>query len=109
LTPDLIFKILGDRWLKLVVSVLLLAALAYQVSLVVWQLVPSPQASMDQQTMPQARNSDATDTSANFQQQANAISRAFLFGKAEVEQKAVAVAEEAPKTQLNYKLRGIYF
>jgi type II secretion system protein C len=109
LTADLIFRILGDRWLKLVVSLLVLAALAHQVSLVVWQLVPLPQAAMGQQIMPAARSSDATDTTANFQQQANAISRAFLFGKAEVEQKAVAVVEEAPKTQLNYKLRGIYF
>jgi type II secretion system protein C len=109
LTADLIFRILGDRWLKLAVSLLVLAALAHQVSLVVWQLVPLPQAAMGQQIMPAARSSDATDTTANFQQQANAISRAFLFGKAEVEQKAVAVVEEAPKTQLNYKLRGIYF
>jgi type II secretion system protein C len=108
LTPDLIFRILGDRWLKLAVLLLVLAALAYQVSLVVWQLVPSPQMAMDQQTMPAVRNSATADTGANFQQQANAISRAFLFGKAEVKQQVVAV-EEAPQTQLNYKLRGVYY
>ena len=109
MTPDLIFRILGDRWLKLTVLVLVLAALAHQVSLVVWQLVPLPQAAMNQQTVPQVGGSDAVDTGANFQQQAKAISRAFLFGKAEVEQKQVSVVEEAPETQLNYKLRGIYF
>ena len=109
MTPDLIFRILGDRWLKLTVLVLVLAALAHQVSLVVWQLVPLPQAAMNQQTVPQVGGFDAVDTGANFQQQAKAISRAFLFGKAEVEQKQVSVVEEAPETQLNYKLRGIYF
>ena len=109
MTPDLIFRILSDRWLKLVVLLLLLAALAHQVSLVVWQLVPFPAATMGQQSMPLVRSSDAVDAGANFRQQANAISRAFLFGKAEVEKKTVAVVEEAPETQLNYKLRGIYF
>jgi type II secretion system protein C len=109
LTPDLIFRILGDRWLKFVVLLLLLVALAHQVSLVVWQLVPLPAAAMGQQSMPPVRSSDAVDAGANFQQQANAISRAFLFGRAEVQKKAVAVVEEAPETQLNYKLRGIYF
>ena len=108
MTPDLIFRILGDRWLKLAVLLLVLAALAHQVSLVVWQLVPSPQVAMDQQTMPQVRGTGAADTGSNFQQQANAISRAFLFGKVEVVQKA-AVVEETPETRLNYKLRGVYF
>lgn len=109
MTPDLIFRILGDRWLKLAASLLVLAALAYQVSLVAWQLVPSPQASLDQQPMPRVQGSDAVDSGTNFQQQANAISRAFLFGKVEVEKQAVVVVEEAPQTQLNYKLRGVYF
>ena len=45
----------------------------------------------------------------NYQQQAIAISSAFLFGKAAAaEQVAVEVAQ-APETQLNYKLRGIYY
>ena len=44
----------------------------------------------------------------NFQQQANAISRAFLFGKSVVEV-TTAEVEQAPETQLNYKLRGIYY
>ena len=43
LTPDLLFRILGDKWLRLVVLLLVLAALAYQVSLVVWQFIPTPE------------------------------------------------------------------
>ena len=109
MTPDLIFRILGARWLKLTVLLVVLAALAQQVSVVVWQLIPLPQVAMNQQTMPQVRSADAVDSAANFQQQANAISRAFLFGKVEVKQQAVAVVEQAPETQLNYKLRGVYY
>jgi general secretion pathway protein C len=109
LTPDLIFKILGDRRLKLVVLLVLLAALAHQVSLVVWQLMPTPQSTMNQQSSPNVPSSGDEDTGANFQQQASAIGRAFLFGKAQEKQKVVQVVEEAPQTQLNYKLRGVYF
>ena len=109
MTPDLIFRILGDRRLKLVVLLVLLAALAQQVSLVVWQLMPTPQSSMNQRSTPNAPSSGDEDTGANFQQQASAIGRAFLFGKAQEKQEVVQVVEEAPQTQLNYKLRGVYF
>jgi len=91
------------------VLLLVLAALAYQLSLVIWQLVPMPEVSSNQQPAEIVRNPTAADSGTNFQQQANVISRAFLFGKAQVEQKQVAVVEEAPQTELNYKLRGIYF
>ena len=109
MTPDLIFRILGDRRLKLVVLLVLLAALAHQVSLVVWQLMPTPQSTMNQQSTPDVRSSGVEDQGANFQQQASAIGRAFLFGKAEKKREVVQVVEEAPQTQLNYKLRGVYF
>lgn len=87
----------------------ILAALAHQVSLVVWQLVPTPQLALSQQSTSNVPNSGAQDTSANFQQQASAIGRAFLFGKAQEKQEVIQVVEEAPQTQLNYKLRGVYF
>ena len=86
-----------------------LAALAHQISLVVWELVPQPQMPMSQQLKSQVSGSGPVNAGANFQQQANAISRAFLFGKAEVAPKVVQVVEDAPETQLNYKLRGVYF
>lgn len=88
---------------------LVLAALAQQLSLIVWQLVPVPEMSANQQPVEVVREATPAEPGTNFQQQANAISRAFLFGKAQVEQKPVAVVEEAPQTQLNYKLRGVYF
>ncbi len=109
MTPDLLFRILGDKWLRLVVLLLVLAALAHQISLVVWQLVPmQQQVAVSSQTQ-SARAASTGNADANLQQQATAISRAFLFGKVEVTKIAVVEVKEAPQTQLNYKLRGIYF
>jgi general secretion pathway protein C len=105
----MIFKILGDRRLRVVVLLLLLALLAHQVSLLVWHLVPTPQLANRLTVSPSTSPVESQNTGANYQQQASAISQAFLFGKAEVQQQRVEVVEEAPQTQLNYKLRGIYF
>jgi len=108
LTPDLLFRVLGDKWLRLVVLLLVLAALAYQVSLVIWQFIPAPEQAATQQRAEVVRSGATAKPGASFQQQANAIGRAFLFGKAKVEIVKVVV-EEAPETQLGYKLRGVYF
>jgi type II secretion system protein C len=108
LTPDLLFRVLGDKWLRLLVLLLVLAALAHQVSLVVWQFIPAPEQTATQQRPQAVRSGTTAKAGASFQQQANAISKAFLFGKAEVKA-VVVVVEEAPETQLGYKLRGVYF
>ena len=108
MTPDLLFRVLGDKWLRLVVLLLVLAALAHQVSLVIWQFIPTPEQAATQQRAQVVRSGATAKPGASFQQQANAIGRAFLFGKAEVEVVEVVV-EEAPETQLGYKLRGVYF
>lgn len=109
MTPDSIFRILGDRRLRLTVLLLVLAVLAQQLSLVIWQWIPAPVVSAEQQTTPVVRNSVQADSETNFRQQANLISLAFLFGKPQVEQQVVQVVAEAPQTELNYKLRGVYF
>ena len=87
---------------------LVLAALAHQVALVVWQLIPASERAATQQHTQVVRSGTAAKPGANFQQQANAIGKTFLFGEAEVET-AVVEVEVAPETQLGYKLRGIYF
>ena len=104
----MLFRILGDKWLRLVVLLLVLAALAHQVSLVIWQLIPAPEQAATQQRAQVVRSNTTARTGANYQQQANAIGKAFLFGKAEVET-VVSKVEEAPETQLGYKLRGVYY
>ena len=84
MTPDLLLKVFGDKWLRLVVMLLVLAALAHQVSLVVWQFVPAPGPVAAMQRVEVALANTAGNSGASFQQQANAISREFLFGKPEV-------------------------
>ncbi|MCP4389117.1 MAG: hypothetical protein GY802_12540 [Gammaproteobacteria bacterium] len=108
MTSDILFRVLGDSRLRLGISLLLLAVLAHQVSLVVWQLVPMPQQSNITRGDQIVRNPTSNKSAANFQQQAAAISRAFLFGKAETRVETVVV-EEVVETKLNYKLRGIYY
>ena len=108
MTPDLLFRILGDKWLRLAVLLLVLAALAHQVSLVIWQLIPVPEQAATQQRAQVVRNNTTARAGANYQQQANEIGKAFLFGKAEVET-VISKVEEAPETQLGYKLRGVYY
>ncbi|MCP4979850.1 MAG: hypothetical protein GY935_05060 [Gammaproteobacteria bacterium] len=109
MTPDLLFRVLGDKWLRMIALLLVLAALAHQISLVVWQFIPTPGQTHAQQPAQIVRNNSNANAVANFQQQANAIGSAFLFGKPEVVQAVVVEVEEAPETQLNYKLRGVYF
>jgi len=108
LTADTLFRIFGDGRVRLVVTLLLLAALAHQVALAVWHLVPVPQQPNAIQQTRIERSSATTSDGSDFRQQAAAIGRAFLFGK--VEQKAAVVeVEEVVETKLNYKLRGIYY
>ena len=109
MTPDLLLKIFGDKWLRLVVLLLVLAALAQQVALVVWQFIPAPAPVALMQPVAVTPGNNNGNSGANFQQQASAISQAFLFGKPEVVKAVAVVVEEAPETQLNYKLRGLYF
>jgi type II secretory pathway component PulC len=104
----MVFKVLGDKRLRLAVTLLLLAALAHQVSLVIWQLVPMPPQAVSVQSNQIVRSTGGRDDSANLQQQAAAIGRAYLFGKAE-EKVIEEQVEEVVETKLNYKLRGIYF
>ena len=107
----MLFRVLGDKWLRLAVLLLVLAALAHQVSLIVWELVPTQEQGAFQ---PVANSSDSNRAGAdnnrqNFQQLASVIGRANLFGKDEVRAVVQVEAEEAPETQLNYKLRGTYY
>jgi general secretion pathway protein C len=104
----MLFRVLGDRRLRLAVLLVLLAALAHQVSLVVWQLLPMPPQSAMTPANQIVRNAAGNNSGVNFQQQAAAIGRAFLFGKAEARVEQVVV-EEVVETKLNYKLRGIYY
>jgi type II secretion system protein C len=109
LAQDFLFRVLGDKWLRLVVLLVVLALLAHQISLVVWHFVPVPDAVAIQHRDLIVRTQDASQPGTNYQQQSGTIGRAFLFGKAAAKVVQVIKVEEAPETELKYKLRGIYF
>ncbi len=101
-------QLLENRYLRSLVLLLVLAALAWQLSIAIWSVVPVS-ASAQQLPPPAAViQREQTPTAADYQAQATEIANVFLFGKV-VEQKPVQVATEAPSTTLKYKLRGIYF
>lgn len=104
-----LLKLLTDSRLRLIIWIALLVLLANQLSVLFWQFYPQPE--MDNSV--QTRSVSQTGAEGAGQQssldKANAIANSYLFGKAEVQQVVQQVVEEAPETQLNYKLRGIYY
>lgn len=109
MAQDLLFRFLSDKRLRLLASLLLLAVLAQQLSLLVWHFYPAPGVGPTTQRDPIVHSQGVGQPATNFQQQAVAISQAFLFGQAEVAAAVVVEVEQAPETRLNYKLRGTYF
>ena len=110
MTSDRIIKALGDKWIRLVVLLLVLAVLAYQISVAFWNLVPiEGQLQSSITPVPVVEPTDANGNGTDYKQQANIITRSNLFGKAEVKAAPKPEPKDAPETKLNYKLRGIYF
>lgn len=100
-------QLIESRWLKSVVMLLVLAALAWQLSIAIWSVVPVSETMQQPPPVANLVNRNTGSTAIDYQAQAARISAALLFGK--VEAKVVEVVTEAPVTTLNYKLRGIYY
>ena len=106
---DTIIKYLNDRRLIFSVTLLLTALLAYQLSILIWQMIPQPnmpETSFGTSIISKAKT-DQTTLSAN--QKVDDIARKNLFGIAQKGQVAVEQVKDAPKSSLKYKLRGIYY
>ncbi len=86
-----------------------MSLLAYQSSILFWSLYPISSGAdlVSQNPLITARQPIAQPTS--YLQQADLINQGFLFGKAAVVSVKPVQSTLAPETQLNYKLRGIYF
>jgi len=104
--PETLLAQAGQR-LPFWVSLLLVIAIAYQLSRLVWLLVPGPAPAAwlppPVAAMPPAASGPAAG--ANYA----SISAAHLFGKAEARAEAQVPAspvEDAPQTQLQLQLRG---
>ncbi len=105
-------RFLDDRRLILGIGMLLVLALSWQLSLLLWQLVPAPPLpSAGAITTPrQATANTAASTPQGLDQKVARIAAANLFGK--LQDKARPRPEpvkDAPRSTLNYKLRGIYY
>lgn len=106
---DYLFKFLADRWTRLFISLVLLAMLAFQLSLVFWQFYPVPSTDTSEYRSQIMAGAGSSAPQQSYLEKAQAISRAYLFGKPEVEAVTTTEIAEAPETRLNYKLRGIYY
>ena len=86
----------------------LLLLLAHQVSILFWQLYPVTDTAFD---LPGeiVSGQNIADRPMGALEKSQIIARAYLFGKPLAETTSVVEVSEAPETQLNYKLRGIYY
>lgn len=109
LFQDTLYKILADRWMRVTVMLVVLALLAMQLSIVIWQFYPAPIMADRQPGNRVIRGDTPTTPQQSNVEKAQLIGRAYLFGKSQVESSPVARADDAPETKLNYKLRGIYY
>ena len=106
---DYLIKLLANTQTRYLTLLIFLSLLAYQSSILFWSLYPISSGAdlVSQNPLITARQPIAQPTS--YLQQADLINQGFLFGKAAVVSVKPVQSTLAPETQLNYKLRGIYF
>lgn len=105
-----LYNLIADRRLIAAVSLLLVLLLAWQLSLLLWKLVPEPPLPAVKMTEPGPSASDRSAPALGLDQKIARIAAAELFGKAvDRSQPRPEPVKEAPKSTLNYKLRGIYY
>ncbi|MCK5662289.1 MAG: type II secretion system protein GspC [Thiotrichaceae bacterium] len=106
---DSIFKTLTDNRLIFATTLIVVVIFAYQLSLLIWQVIPLPDAG-ERVWVEQSTTDKAAVHSLSTREKTNQIARNYLFGK-EIQEKKAAPVEvvDAPESSLNYKLRGIYY
>ncbi len=109
LFQDYLYKILADRWMRNMVILVVLALLAFQLSIAFWQFFPASNPG-DSELRSQIVTGDGSTTPRQSHlEKAQLIGRAYLFGKPQADESPEVKTEAAPETKLNYKLRGIYY
>ncbi len=106
---DSFFKTLSDNRLIFLTTLIVVVILAYQLSLLIWQIVPLP-GDGEVVWVEQPTSNKGTAKGLSAREKTTQISRNFLFGKVIKEKVAAPVkVVDAPESSLNYKLRGIYY
>ena len=100
---DYLFRILADRWTRLFVTLVMLAMLAYQLSIAFWQFYAAPNSATSDYRSQVITSSNFTRPEQSYLDKAQIISRAYLFGRPEVVSVTAVEIAEAPETRLNYK------
>ena len=90
-------------------TLVVLAMLAFQLSIVFWQFLPAPDSGDNRSQGQVVRTGSPATQQQSYLEKAQLIGRAYLFGKPQVEQAPSVETVSAPETKLNYKLRGIYY
>lgn len=106
---DTIIKYLNDRRLIFSVTLLLTALLAYQLSILLWQVIPEPEMPRVNTSQLMVSNSQQSQTMLSARQKMDEIANSHLFGKVQQKQISVVEVQDAPESNLNYKVRGIYY
>jgi len=101
---------LDDRRLIFGIGLLLVLALSWQLSGLVWLLAPTPELPSVSEVMPGPKRDQPTAAAQGLDQKLAQINAANLFGKLQPTGRSKPEpVKEAPKSTLNYKLRGIYY
>lgn len=106
---DSIFKLFNDQRVVFLITLILAVLLAYQLAILVWQIVPQPDLRNAISTNTVVRDAQSSPAELSAQQKVTEITAKHLFGQVERNTVAPVQVQDAPKSSLNYKLRGIYY
>ena len=109
MNAEAVFRYFNDQRLIFLVTLIVAVLLAYQLSILIWSLVPEPELEFDP-VPAQLAQSQQPQQALSTRQKTAQISAQHLFGRAEqAPVRAAAPVKDAPKSSLRYKLRGIYY
>ena len=106
--PENMNKYLSDPRLIFSLTLLFMALAGYQLSLVIWKLVPQPEINNSALFIQQSK-ATSTDKGISSIDKVREITSKNLYGEAQKKVAPTVVVEDAPKSSLNYKIRGIYY
>ncbi len=106
--PEGVNKYLSDTRIIFSSTLLLMVIAGYQLSLVVWKIVPQPNVG-NSLILSQKSSAQVVQTGASSSQKVREITSKNLYGQVQKQVSTAVVVDDAPKSSLSYKLRGVYY